>query len=156
MRAALLVLALGLAACSSAPAAPEAPPLSGTYTHDHEVGIFDGTDFAPTEVTDTMTLIERGDSLFVAVDLIGANAHLCAFRGTMGAAPSGGWVWRETLDEIYDNQTCELSLDVSPTTIRLSDRDSNCRRYYCGARAGLDGAAFERSTQTPDTTVAEY
>ena len=156
-----VLLVLPLAACAASDTAPEAgssrapaPPLTGTYTDDHEVGVFNGADVVPEPVTDVLVLIERGDSLEVAFDLVGANAHLCGFGGTMGRE-RGVWTWRETLDLADAPEACVLSLEVAADTLRLHDLGQVCRSYYCGARAAIDGAAFARNTWTPDTTRIE-
>lgn len=153
-------VALSLAACGGAPQplddGPATPAsLAGTYTAEHTVGIFDGEDFAPTDVTDTITLVPRGERLRVAFDLVATNAHLCSFDGEMEAR-AGGWVHRSELTlDVHDGVVCELGLEVTPDTLRLTDLDGQCRRELCGARATIDGTAFARATQTPDTTVAE-
>ncbi|OZC03612.1 hypothetical protein BSZ36_11830 [Rubricoccus marinus] len=156
-----LFLALPLAACASGPtrlspehSAPEAP-LTGTYTHDHEVGIFDGETFVPTPVTDELVLIERGKRLFVAANLVRANAHLCGVGG-MFERENGRWVRREALDLYRGEDTCTLALTVTADTLALSDSANVCRQHYCGARAALDGARFARGTRTPDTTLSEW
>ena len=156
------LLALVLAACSGCaapeatrpePLAPEAT-LSGTYSYDHEVGVFDGTDFVPEPTSDVLVLIERGDSLAVAFDLVRTNAHLCSFGGTM-TRERGVWTWHETLDLGDAPEACMLTLEVTADSLTLHDRDGVCRQYYCGARAAIDGAAFARDAWTPDTSWTE-
>ena len=153
------LLLLPLAACASGPATPDAPlapevPLTGSYTSEHQVGIFDGDDFVPTEVTDTLVLRERGDSLAVTFSLIGANAHTCGFGGLLGRE-GDRWVARETLDYLPNAPTCALSVGIARDSIVLRDSAYICRRAYCGARASIDEAVFARSTWSPDTSAYE-
>ncbi|MEM6327423.1 MAG: hypothetical protein AAF791_09930 [Bacteroidota bacterium] len=149
VRLAALVLAALLAGCAGSDPAPPAPTLTGTYTNEHPISAFDGTDFVPETVTDRLAVIDRGDSLEVSFTLLHTNYHICEWHGTM-AREDGRWVSREPMD--YVDGTCTLGLDVAADTLTLRDEDWICRRAYCGARGVIDGTQFARSTRTPDTS----
>lgn len=149
------LLVLCLTACSPRPSpgdrplAPEA--LAGTYTVDHQVGVFDGTDFVPMDATDRLALVPVGDSLDISLVLIHANAHICEMHGRLGRE-GDQWVERSPLPYGEPDAVCTLALEVSADTLHLRDEDQQCRRAYCGARGSINGAAFPRSSRTTDTS----
>lgn len=157
MRFALLFLAASFAGCTPSapgPLAPEASrspqALAGTYHVDHEVGVFDGTEFVPRPTTDRLAIVPSGDSLDVSLVLIHTNAHICEMHTRLGREGTA-WVSQgEPLD--FDDATCTLRLIAERDTLRLHDVGNACRRTYCGARGVIDGAAFPRASRDPDTS----
>jgi hypothetical protein len=153
LRLLLLVLAASVAACASPePAVPQATssPLTGSYSAEHEISVFDGTDWVDDTVADRLAVIERGDSLDVSFVLLHTNAHICEWHGAM-ANEAGTWTARETL-RYNDNQECTLRLEVSADSLTLRDEGFVCRMAYCGARGSIDGIGFARSTREADTS----
>lgn len=77
------------------------------------------------------------------------NGHSCGVSGT--ATPTdGGWMFESS----NDGQLCRLQFLRTPDGgIRLSDPESACKAYYCGARAALDGMSFEPANRADCATV---
>lgn len=152
LRLGLLVLATSMAGCTPAPD-PVLPdmPLTGSYSYDHEISVFDGTDWEPNNVSDRLAVIERGDSLDVTFVLLHTNAHICEWHGAMGRE-DGSWTARETLELPNASPDCVLRLEVTADSLTLRDEEFVCRRYYCGARGSIDGIGFSRATRDPDTS----
>ncbi|HIG73618.1 MAG TPA: hypothetical protein EYQ24_03280 [Bacteroidetes bacterium] len=142
--------ALTCAACTSTPPA-DAPPLTGSYVAEHEVIVYDGTDWTPQPATDQLAVVPRGDSLDVSFVLLHTNAHICEWHGTMGRE-GDEWVSREVLEYVGERPECAMTLHVSADSLTLGDAGAVCRRAYCGARGTIDGIGFARTTRTADVS----
>ncbi|MEM1057099.1 MAG: hypothetical protein AAGI52_16375 [Bacteroidota bacterium] len=150
LRLVTFLVPLVLIGCASPePTAPEVP-LTGSYSDDVAIQVFNGEDWEPSNVTNRLAVIERGDSLDVSLALLFTNAHICEWHGSM-TQEDGHWTSRETLD-FGDERDCVLRLDVRADSLLLRDEGGVCRQAYCGARGVLDGIGFARSTRKADTS----
>lgn len=148
-RLVLVALALGVTSCSGAKSTTGS--LAGTYAVDHPIRVADGGDWTTEAVTDRLALVERGDSLDLSVVLLFDNYHICEVHTTM--APEGA-LWTSALptDPTAEATTCTLQLEVGAATLSIRDPGDACRLTFCGARGTLEGATFDRSTRTADTS----
>ena len=72
-----------------------------------------------------------------------STGHFCHMEG-IARPDAGGWMHLDT----QMGAPCELRLlPTADSGIRVSDRDFQCKRFYCGMAAGLDGIVFTRSEQ---------
>lgn len=67
----------------------------------------------------------------VAIDVLGANCHLCAMTGTLKGN-------RIIADEASDKLRCSLTIKAKGKTLSVSSDNEACREF-CGARASMDG-----------------
>jgi len=71
------------------------------------------------------------------------NGHFCGVEGPVQPI-SGGWLFRDA----NAGPECRLEILVQPGGgLAMADRDWGCKRYFCGARAVMDGVRFPRSSQ---------
>ncbi|MEO0559936.1 MAG: hypothetical protein AAF170_17345 [Bacteroidota bacterium] len=146
----LLIVVIALVGTSCSGANSSDAGLTGTYTSDHEIRVFNGDEFVPETATDRLALIERADSLDVSLVLLFDNYHICEMHTRMSREGTG---WVSILEpEFADETTCTLQLEVGAEVLSLRDETGSCRRTYCGARGVIDGATFDRSTRAPDTS----
>jgi hypothetical protein len=127
-------------------------PADGTYVHHHAVGVYDSEkdDWVGSAAEDCLRLKQRADGgLDFAFQLIATNAHVCSMGGV--AQRSGdAYEYRETIELSKDETLdCVLRLRLQPDRIVLEDAGQVCRRWYCGARAGIDGSEFLASELDP-------
>lgn len=140
---------LGLAACASrtappavsnraASADPVEAPLAGSYTTRHTITmVCDSPDPCEEEVTDRLSIepVDGGD-LAVTIDVVRDNGHSCSFADRLERDPADPARWRFHTDDDAEGGACDLTLVRYPDRVELAAE--GCR-YYCGARAYLDG-----------------
>lgn len=94
--------------------------------------------------SDTMKLtLDGGGRGGVDFESWQTNGHSCSVRGPVQPI-SGGWLFRDA----NAAPECRLEILKQPDGgLTLADRDWGCKRYFCGARAVMDGVRFPRSSQ---------
>lgn len=140
---------LVLAACAAHPAPPvlsrrggsappaEAPP-TGTFTARHTVATDCGAAEPCEEVVrDELSIEPVADGgLAISVEVIRDHGHTCSFAGRLAPDPADRARWRFLAGADDEDGPCELVLIRTPDHLELVA--DGCR-YYCGARAYLDG-----------------
>lgn len=120
----------------------------GDYQRRHPVRYFDGEILHDLEETDTIHLRNAGSGkLAFTVAIVSDNGHTCRMDGV--AAPiRDGFEYREVLDlpPADDGKPfeCILRLKVGAKQVTLQDLGHNCRLFYCGVKAKLNGLSFVR------------
>ena len=90
-------------------------------------------------VTDEFNILSvTPSSIEFSLFVNGANLHTCELTGIAQR--------RDKFFEFTDMEEpqCVLHIYHNNTEISLEDVGFHCHNYYCGARAGLDGAHFYR------------
>ncbi len=118
--------------------------LTGEYTSIHTITFLGEKDWEEGEVRDTLSIVEEGDSARFYFGLVQTNFHLCEMQGEGIRTPDGIVAPPEEIEFGGETATCNLRIVADSDTIRLVDEDNICRRYYCGARASIDGVEFPR------------
>lgn len=128
---------------------PAPGDLSGLYGTRHPSFIHnpDTQKDEPVDMWDCMALKRQSDTeIGFKFMLFGANAHSCEMEGVARRKNGSTFEYRE-LTELGDGKAeCRLSLNIHKGYVELQDTDQNCRRNYCGMRAGISGAAFARGS----------
>lgn len=147
-----LFLTLGLVS-GCAGGAPESLPMvdepgindfAGEYVNVHTIMHVAETDWEEATVRDTLSIWQRGDSTAFYFALVQTNFHQCEMSGAGLQTPEGIISPPEPIEFGGEEDVCNLLIVVERDTIRLVDEGNICRRYYCGARASIDGVAFPR------------
>jgi hypothetical protein len=113
--------------------------LAGDYTTEHAIAMVceppgQGLECEET-VSDRMQLTEMpGGVLHARIELLQTNAHSCTFDGDLVPAGDRHWTFDEPAGE---EGPCHV--DLFQRDARLELTSEGCR-YYCGARATLEGA----------------
>lgn len=110
------------------------------YVNIHKIGYFDESSemkWADVKEEFELTPIENG--IQFSFHIIATNYHTCSMRGT-AIKKATHYEYRE----IVHGNPCVLKIFVADDTVRLKDEGIVCRRFYCGARGGIDGARFTR------------
>ena len=108
-------------------------------------GLYEGGEAgAPNQ----LCIIDRGsgDARFGLV-VWGANLHSCSGSGS---AVREGNVLRLAM---AGDETCAIDAAIAGDTITLPDAAPDGCAYYCGARARLGGAAFQRKGATAEDAM---
>ena len=150
MNKALIAFAL-LAGCGDsdkyednllAPAAPTAPstPAAPAASSGSLTGLYEGKQGAQTN---QLCMIDMG-AAGVQFGLVvwGGNMHSCSGSGK---AVRAGGVLRL---EMAGDEACAIEARIDGGTITLPDSVAEGCAYYCGARAQLTGASFDRKGAT--------
>jgi hypothetical protein len=83
-----------------------------------------------------------GNAYSVDVEIRFVGGHTCGFKG-QGVSVGPNIV--VSADGLTSNSRCEMTLDRSrPNRLRLTDKDEQCRKVYCGQRGRFTGATFSR------------
>ncbi len=122
----------------------QADDLTGEYTMLHTVMHLGANDWEEAEVRDTLSISQQGDSTSFYLALVQTNYHICEMEGTGTRTSDGITTPPENIEFGGEVDVCRFRLVADADTIRLVDEGNICRRYYCGARAYLDGVAFPR------------
>lgn len=131
------------AGCGSAAVPRE---IVGDYQRLHTVHYFDGEEWLDLEGEDRLLLRDAGGGkLAFSVETVADNGHSCEMTGVAVSRPDG-FEYRETLHLLPDEEPveCVLRLKTDSQKVVLEDVDHNCRLYYCGVRAKLNGLEFGR------------
>ena len=121
----------------------------------HVVEVVDDTarnGWSPARVEDTLSIAARPNGrLWISVTLVQGNAHMCLLDG-LADYTNGEIVYRsddpgnQAQDSNADPEApCEVRVRVSETdglTLSVPDAAQQGCRWFCGARATLDGAVF--------------
>lgn len=141
----LLVIMAMLAACSSpAETVVQQEDLSGEYVNDHTIMHVGETDWEESMVRDSLSIVQNDGSASFHFMLVQTNYHTCEMQGVGRVDGSTIFVAPEPVDFGGEEATCTLRIEADSNVIRLVDPDNVCRRYYCGARAGIDQTEFPR------------
>jgi uncharacterized protein len=104
----------------------------------------------PMRSSDCIALTPIGDDVLrFDLELVGGNGHMCEMHGKAEASDEDGVYVHHQVLEPHDNGAlvqCELKLRLYRGYLVLQDVAHQCRQYYCGARAGLDGVGFPRGS----------
>ena len=136
--------------------------LAGEYLHTHTVSYFDGEKSHELEEIDKLVITPAGRGLLrFSIDTVANNGHTCSMNG-VASEVGDHFEFREPvhLDSRLkggESPECVLELRVADQQIELKDVNHNCRLYYCGMRAKLDGLTFLKVTagQTLENQPAE-
>jgi len=152
MKRIALCLVLGfVSACAGG--APESLPvieepgmddLAGEYLNVHTIMHVGETGWEEAVVRDTLSIRQQGDSTAFYFALVQANYHICEMQGTGTRTSDAIAAPPETIEFGGEEDVCLLRIVAEADTIRLVDEGDVCRRYYCGARASINGVAFPR------------
>jgi hypothetical protein len=152
MKRIALCLVLGfVSACAGG--APESLPvieepgmddLAGEYLNIHTIMHVGETGWEEAVVRDTLSIWPRGDSTAFYLALVQTNYHICEMQGMGVQTPEGIATSPELIGFGGEEDVCLLRIVAEADTIRLVDEGDVCRRYYCGARAFINGVAFPR------------
>lgn len=126
---------------------PAPGDLSGLYGTRRPSSIYnpDTQKDEPVDMWDCMALKRQSDTeIRFKFMLFGANAHSCEMEGVARRKNGSTYEYRELMDLGDGKAECRLSLSVHKGYVELQDADENCRRNYCGMRAGISGVAFAR------------
>lgn len=126
--------------------APEDKDIFGNYVIQRDNFIFDPHKRTnePVKTEDCLTLKpSAGNRVHFSFVHVGANGHTCSMEGQ---AAFTGSVYQSVpdADDPDAPQDCKLQIRIKRHTIALEDPDGECRAYYCGVRAGIDGVEFGR------------
>jgi hypothetical protein len=110
-------------------------------------GLYEG---GAAEQTNQLCIIDRGSgNARFGLVVWGENLHSCS--GTGGAVREDG-VLRLTM---AGDETCAIEATIEDGIVTLPDTLPEGCAYYCGARAGLAGATFQRTgTSAQDAMTA--
>ena len=150
-RIALILALVLISACSSgrpesqqAVKDPVSDDLTGEYTNVHTIMHVGESDWEEATVRDTLSIRQQRDSTAFYFALVQANYHICEMQGTGTRTSDAIAAPPETIEFGGEEDVCLLRIVAETDTIRLVDEGNVCRRYYCGARASIDGIAFPR------------
>ena len=135
------------------------PQIAGEYLRKHTVWYFDGEKTHESEGIDKLVITPAGrDRLSFAIDTVANNGHTCSMEG-VASRVGDHFEFREPVDLDSsltggESLECVLEFRVADQQIELRDVNHNCRLYYCGMRAKLDGVIFHRVT-AEETQPAE-
>jgi hypothetical protein len=127
------------------------PQITGEYLRKHTVSYFDGEKTHELEEIDKLVIRPAGRGrLSFAIDTVANNGHTCSMDGEASRV-GDHFEFREPVDLDLDlaggeSLECVLELRVADQQIELRDVNHNCKVYYCGMRAKLDGLIFQRVT----------
>lgn len=118
--------------------------LTGEYTMSHTIMHVGEDGWEESVVRDTLSISLQGDTVSFYFALVQANYHICEMGGTGARTSEGIAAPPELIEFGGEEDVCRLRIVAERDTIRLVDEGNVCRRYYCGARAYIDGVAFPR------------
>lgn len=125
---------------------------TGAYRRVHTVQYFDGEKNRQLEAVDTIVINKPDNDRFpFTIDTVASNGHTCSMEG-MASRTDDYLLFRELLDTDTDltgskPAECVLELRLNGETVELHDVGNNCRIFYCGMHARLDGLVFTRTDQ---------
>lgn len=94
----------------------------------------------------TMKIVPSSTTAQIEIDSVQGGAHMCFLSGTATKSETG-LSYTETIDGIGE---CALSIMIDRHgNVRLEDRDWNCKRFYCGARAAFEHIMFSGTDRQP-------
>lgn len=125
----------------------------GEFTDQHKISIYNPTQTNDQliETTDAVTIFpipNKPELAIIDVDITGGNAHTCTLSDKK-------FIWRENHWALFKNKSygkksglddvkCELRVYPSKKFAVIKDVDNQCKRLYCGVRAGFYGNVFKR------------
>jgi len=108
----------------------------------------DAEDWSTQAVDDCLSLHGADDgSVSFTFQLTQTNFHQCSMSGRLRVA--GDHLAYLADAESAGEPPCALRITATGGEIVLHDPDGACQRYWCGARAAIDGARFARAVQSP-------
>lgn len=134
----LLAAAAAMATTAFAAARLDLDSIAGVYKERFKNGLVTGEEYESENVVEVVKVSPT--TAYVRADLEFYNGHQCAIRGI--AKLEGDALVYRPAERIEGFGPCELGVSVKDGKLAFSDKDGECRRYYCGARGGFDGIAF--------------
>lgn len=140
----IFLVAVGVLTPSHSNAFSQQADVSGLYTKNHTICIYDHTtqhNDCNVAVQNTAEIMRRSiDRYAVEIEMHFTNGHSCTFNGI--ATLNGDRL--TATDPANQQAQCVIDLHFSGNTMNtVANRECS---YYCGARGSLDNATFTRNS----------